>query len=188
MSPQAINNLGQVVGYGQTAGEVTHSFLWQYGQMTDLGSQCYATGINDNGVISGYYSNGLIHACLLDHGSFVDIGALLPDTRSTAAGINKYGQVVINTKPVDNPASGGPAVWQNGTVVHLPIPAGLTAVRATGINDLGQVTGYGVDATGFHPCCGTTARPPTSAPEASRPRPTPPAWPSTTRARSRPPS
>jgi len=56
---RGINNLGQVVGYADTADGLQHAFLYSAGQMTDLGvigdrwCSSIAYGINDNGQIVG---------------------------------------------------------------------------------------------------------------------------------------
>jgi probable HAF family extracellular repeat protein len=51
IAANAINNLGQVVGYAQTSTFAQHGFLWSNGTMTDLGNNFFAAAINDNGQI-----------------------------------------------------------------------------------------------------------------------------------------
>ena len=56
--PAAINNRGQVVGWGDTPAGETHGILWQDGIAVDLGKlpgskYSYATGINERGDIVG---------------------------------------------------------------------------------------------------------------------------------------
>lgn len=54
-----INDAGQVVGISRTAAGTAHAFLWQNGQMIDLGvpsgfNVSYAFGINADGQVVGY--------------------------------------------------------------------------------------------------------------------------------------
>ena len=57
----AINNRGQVVGSAYTASGDYHAFLWEDGEMTDLGtlpggSFSFAQAINNRGQVVGFYS------------------------------------------------------------------------------------------------------------------------------------
>ena len=62
---QAINNVGQVVGYIGTQGTTWHAAIWQNGVITDLNTEYagilpagftlnYASAIDNNGDIAGY--------------------------------------------------------------------------------------------------------------------------------------
>jgi probable HAF family extracellular repeat protein len=56
----AINNRGQVAGGSSTAAEEIHAFLWQKGEMEDLGTlggDSYAFAINDRGQVVGQSSD-----------------------------------------------------------------------------------------------------------------------------------
>lgn len=63
---RAINNAGQVVGWSDSfAGHDTRAFLWEAGNATNLGTlpspytlDSVATGINEQGQISGYSGGG----------------------------------------------------------------------------------------------------------------------------------
>jgi probable HAF family extracellular repeat protein len=65
-----INNRGQVVGYSTTASGEYHAFLWEDGEMTDLGTlggaYSVAYGINSRGQVVGYSASasGENHAVL----------------------------------------------------------------------------------------------------------------------------
>ncbi len=101
---RAINDEGQVVGSSLTSSGETHAFLWQDGEMADLGtlggSASYATGINDQGQIVGYATpaGGGQHAFLWQGGVMTDLNSLLSNgagwTLTTATAINASGQIV----------------------------------------------------------------------------------------------
>jgi probable HAF family extracellular repeat protein len=94
----AINDLGQVTGWAQTAAGPVHLFLYS-GMMTDLGT--FAPGavpvpkaINNHGVIVGQ------GAFIFSGGSFQDLNNLIPPgsgfTLDDATAINDNGQIVAN--------------------------------------------------------------------------------------------
>ena len=66
----AINNAGQITGYGDASNGMTHAFLWEGGTMTDLGTlggrDSFAYAINNYGqmVGAGYTASREEHACL----------------------------------------------------------------------------------------------------------------------------
>ena len=66
----AINNLGQIAGYSDTAQGETHAVLWQDGGMTDLGTLggkwSFAYALNNRGqVVGASYTDAVSeHACL----------------------------------------------------------------------------------------------------------------------------
>ena len=109
--------------------------------MTDLG-EGRATCINNSGQIAGGNDSG---AFLYSGGSMHDLGTLLGASDSVAAAINDSGQIVGG-------AGGDAFIHSNGVMLDLNslIAPGLgwTLVDATGINDLGQICGYGTNAAG----------------------------------------
>jgi probable HAF family extracellular repeat protein len=98
ISATALNNNGQVTGYGTTSTGAIHAFLWSNGKMTDIGAafypaELYPTAINDKDQIVGrefLYSNGTLQ----------DLNNLVPPgsgvTLDDATGINDNGQIVVN--------------------------------------------------------------------------------------------
>jgi len=125
----AINDRGQVVGWSDLPGDTfkvrtlslsgtTHSFLWQDGMMTDLGTlpgdgcpamcSAYAYGINDAGQVVGQScdQNGNCQAFLWQNGTMTDLNTIAHLTTGDsfdlveAEGINSQGEIVGNA--VDN--------------------------------------------------------------------------------------
>jgi probable HAF family extracellular repeat protein len=139
-----INDTGQIVGAYE--GASTRAFLLTYGgAMIDLGTlggaSSEARAINDSGTVAGSAdrSDGFRHAFKYDRGVMTDLGAL-PGTESHAWGINSHGIIVGD--------SGGKAVmFKDGRVIDLntllPPGSGWVLSIARGINDAGQIAGYG---------------------------------------------
>ncbi len=107
---QAINENGQVVGYGlfEIPELTVHSFIWSDGHMTDLGTlpgflRSFALDINDRGTVVGYnsYFDGNIniqHAVIWQNGVMTDLNELIPSGLDLivkrARAINNNGQIV----------------------------------------------------------------------------------------------
>ncbi len=135
-----INNTGQVAGWAFN-GVNRHAILYSGGNIIDLGvsgaSESFASAINDAGQVVGDSGS---RAFLYDNGIMKDIGWL-----GTANDINNMGQVVgqwweqrIRYRAV---------LYNNETVTDLndliPSNSGWELISATGINDYGQITGFG---------------------------------------------
>ncbi len=146
-----INDAGKIVGLALSTDELTtRAFLWNNGAMSDLGllggnsGQAYA--INNLNQIIGFanVASGAPHSVLfnLDQSGSVtartDLGTAV-SAYSYAYGMNSQGQVV---------GTNGHAVfWQNGVMTdlnqYLPADTKWVLQAATGINDKGQVVGWG---------------------------------------------
>jgi probable HAF family extracellular repeat protein len=159
-----INDSGDVTGISDTAGGYAHAFLYSNGVMSDLGVtpgglDSYGMGINNSEQVTGYArtdtnfeGNPIIHAFLYSNGVMSDLGTLGIRTSTFGLGINSSGQVVGYAYPTPPPATIGPYdmhafLYSNGVMTDLNsliLPtSGWTLVEATGINDVGQITGFG---------------------------------------------
>jgi probable HAF family extracellular repeat protein len=112
------------------------------------GAYSGAYAINDSGQVVGYSyttGNAVMHAFLYSGGVMTDLGTL-GGSHSQAYAINDSGQVVGYAHTTGNAAmhaflySGGVMTDLNDLIAPL---SGWELFRATGINDLGQIVGYG---------------------------------------------
>jgi probable HAF family extracellular repeat protein len=140
-----INDQSQVVGYSYPSSTSVHAFLWQAGEMTDLGtlggsSISTASAINNQGQVVGVSgTSGAKRAFLWDSvNGMQDLGSL--GWTSAATAINDLGQVVGSSLLVPN----GPAhaFYWDSTSGMRDIGTLGDSSQATGINNAGQVVGY----------------------------------------------
>lgn len=166
-SASGINDLGQVVGVSVSTADflpADHAVVWNNGKVTDLGtasgfSSSFAEAINDKGEIVGQSNNGYqssTHATLWREGQIIDLGSLNDDAdASFAKDINNLGQIVGYSlvDPADPLNLARAVIWENGVnPVALeslidpldPLFGQVQLYAAWGINDLGQIVGYGL--------------------------------------------
>ena len=153
-----INTRGHVVGNARYADDKQRAFLYADSILTDLGTvggggSSYATAINDNGQVVGgadIDDRGTSHAfrCNVYAGAIMnDLGCLGGTYNySYASAINAIGQVVGASTFDDTGASH--AFIYSSTMIDLndliPSLSGWTLCEAAGINDAGQIVGYGI--------------------------------------------
>lgn len=149
-----VNNFGQIVGKISTGTGSSHAVLWQNGQRTDLDPQnpssSVAQAINDQEQVVGWRNTGIDtqrHGFLWDStNGMQDLGTLDNGPNSVAWDINEAGQIVGISDI--NPQSDFRAfVYKNGEMQNLNdliiTGSGWTLLSATGINEFGQIAGWG---------------------------------------------
>ncbi|PYL09936.1 MAG: HAF repeat-containing protein [Verrucomicrobia bacterium] len=147
-----INNLGVIAGYSYNASGNFLGFIYQNGTMTPIGtlggSWSIAYAINDQNQIAGQaYTRGnrAAHAFRLSDGQMVDLGSL-GGSSSWGLAINNSGTVVgfATTRRNEYHAF----VSTNGARMQdlnklIPRYTGWILGQANGINDAGQIAGFG---------------------------------------------
>ncbi len=162
--PEAINNLGQVVGSYSDADGRAHGFVrdarghFSTVDVTLPGippGNTVARGLNDFGVIVGSYTapaepvGRRVHGFVLVHRAYTPLDAPFPGAFNTRPrGINDYGAIVGS---YDTAAGRQAFVRSGGGFRRLTVPfAGAERFAfACTINNLGQVLGAYRDAAGF---------------------------------------
>jgi probable HAF family extracellular repeat protein len=156
-----INNTTQVVGSSfinnGSEGISQHAFLWQDGVMTDLGAlpgllDSRAHGINELGQVVGFSSlfdpdttEEISRSFLYSGGQMIDLN--VPGDYTAAEDINDFGQIVgwMGSRAY---------IYDDGVVTDLndvTLPgSGITLIKATAINNAGQIVGYGLGGGHFH--------------------------------------
>jgi probable HAF family extracellular repeat protein len=146
----ALNNRGDVVGRSVTASGTTHGFLWQAGEMIDLGTlpggtYSEALAVNDRRQVVGWATideqsctlmDGCWHAFLWEDGVMTDLGGLDPRFQSYALGINNRGDIVGISNTADTPAQWHAVEWRDGRIVDLGAD-----LFARAINKRGDIAG-----------------------------------------------
>jgi len=159
VSPFGINDAGQVVGEQTVGFPDAHAFLWDDGEMTDLGtlggSDSRAYAINNAGQVVGYANpaGGDEHAFLWEDGEMLDLGTL-GGSDSRANGINDSGQIVGHSY-LDPPSVGYRAfLWdsENGMIklsdLLFDVSEWDRLQFAMDINNYGQIVGQGITVGG----------------------------------------
>lgn len=156
----AINDAGQIVGesvlsYGPPF--KSRAFLWNGSKMSNLGTlpggmTSMANAVNSVGVIvgqsDGTVTGGLWHAVQWGvNGKIKDLGVLNGGTYSVAFGINDSDVVVGYGNTLTNAAHA--TIWTTSGGMQdlnyqIPPDSGWTLINANAINNVGQITGYGM--------------------------------------------
>jgi probable HAF family extracellular repeat protein len=140
-----VNDCGQVVGGADTREGLRHAFLWDSGQMIDLGNlpglrHSEAWDVNNNAQAVGLsvdYYGGAERGFLWDNGEMIDLGDH-GGGRSSAKGINDTGEVVGHSYVSGTEYH--PFLWEHGRMSDLRI-LGFPAGIPWDISDSGHVVG-----------------------------------------------
>jgi probable HAF family extracellular repeat protein len=144
-----LNDSTQVVGYSRTETLRSRAFLWDDGQMANLGVvnaddfQSAATDVNGLGhaVGTSTLKNGFARAALFRNGSAIGLTPELPPYEGTsfASAINDHGHIVGAIDDDDSFAYEG-ILFANGTRTNLG-GLGGGSTRPADINNAGQIVG-----------------------------------------------
>jgi probable HAF family extracellular repeat protein len=129
-----INDRGQVVGKSATAAGPIHTFLWEGGTMTDLGTLpqllfSEARAINNRGQVVGDSTAAGVppfHAALWENGTVTPLGVLPGGFASFAIGINNRAQVVGASRTANRDVHA--FLWQDDTITDLGTLGGTSSV------------------------------------------------------------
>lgn len=149
-----LNNLDQAAGYYADAANIDHPYIFDRNGGVFLvltipaavgGAQ--ATGINDEGAISGFFidSAGLNHGFLLADGVFTQLDFPY-STFTQALGLNAGGEVVGDY--MDSAGLTHGFVYRRGRFQSVDDPNGVGTTTINGINSRGLIVGFYVDSQG----------------------------------------
>jgi probable HAF family extracellular repeat protein len=144
-----INDSGQVTGLGYING-FQQAYVYSGGVMTTLGTlggrQSAGNAINALGQVAGNaeLADGSGHAFLYSQGKMHDLGLLPGSIYSEAFGLNDNGDVVGQSSTFEVQRA---MIYTHGAMADLNSlidpSAGWFLLEGDGINDSGQITGYG---------------------------------------------
>jgi probable HAF family extracellular repeat protein len=143
----AINNRGQIVGW--SSGETTRAFIWENGEMRELGtlngSFGLAVDINKRGMIFGVGDDaGARPPVVWFRDTVGDLGILPGFETAYVSRANDRGQVVGSMATYQGVVA-IPVVWDDGRIIQLPLLPPLAECdncnSANDINNRGTIVG-----------------------------------------------
>ena len=149
----AINDAGEVVGhlYTQYHDGEKRAVLYHAGKVVEIGTfggnDSIGEAINSAGQVVGYAAlpGGDKRAFLFAHGKMKNLGTLAGGTQSFAYGVDDRGRVVGASDAKDSPLHA--FIYSDGVMQDLnkliPADSGWLLTEAKGINESGQIVGYG---------------------------------------------
>jgi len=152
----AVNSANVVVGSSLDTNQSLKAFSWSGIQLANLNDLLSpgsgwvlqeARAINDNGEIVGWgTTNGCEQGYLFDGNQITGVGLLPGATNSYALAVNNLSQVV-GASTLSNGITKA-VLWDNCSLINindlLPLGSGWDLREARGINDAGQIVGWGI--------------------------------------------
>jgi probable HAF family extracellular repeat protein len=167
-----VNERGQIVGQSYTADSIPpptpfcsdfpltlHGFLWENGQMVDLGtlggSCAFTYALNNRGQVVGQATlagDQTSHPYIWDRKTMMDLGTL-GGTYGFASWINDPGAVVGSATNQGDQALLA-FLWKDGVISNVGTLPGNACSAADAINSAGQIVGgSGFNDAQFFPAC-----------------------------------
>ncbi len=152
----SINNNGQVCGESGAQSGMEHAVLWDKNGIHDLGTlggpTSTAVSINDKGQMAGFADSslGLTLPFFYDNGVMQPLDIPAGDIFGLAQSINIQGQSVgFSVTDFSDLAAGHALLWDKHGVMtdlqtKIPADSGWQLVQACGINNRGQISGFGL--------------------------------------------
>lgn len=146
----ALNNAGQVVGFGYTPSGTLAGYLAEEDSVVELGPDVYPFAINDLGVVMGevevydwFFSE--THAFVYADGELTDIGTL-GGAFSSAVAVNASGQL---TGSATGEWEAGPYafLWDGDSLISLGTLGGSKS-HGSAINEAGEIVGVSLTEGG----------------------------------------
>lgn len=148
-----VNNRGVAVGFYNDANGASHGYLYQIQtrKFTPVtlpvhADSVVASGINDRGDISGFYTVGKVTTGFLIHDRHFTALSFGGRTNTQALGVNNSDQVVGSF--VDGAGAMHGFVWHDGNLTRVDAPKATAGTVINGINNHNQLVGFFVDAKG----------------------------------------
>jgi hypothetical protein len=148
-----VNNEGTAAGFYNDASGASHGYLYQIQtrRFTPVilpvhADSVVASGVNDRGDISGFYTVGKVTSAFLIHNRHFTALNFGGKTNTQALGINNSNRVVGSF--VDGHGNTHGFVWGNGGVEKIDDPHAKAGTVVNGINNRNQIVGFYVDAAG----------------------------------------
>ena len=156
LSAFAMNKRLEIVGtaMGAMSSSPVRGFLWQKKRVADLGTlrgmgtDTFATGINEHGDIvgAGYRSPGDLRALIWVRGQPTELGAATDGRVAVQAfGINDHGDIVGYLSPGGTARFAHAFIWTKGKFTDLGTLPGTTLSFANAVNEHRQVVGQSLN-------------------------------------------